>query len=205
MSKARMHYRVAIYTRVSKESQTTANQLRELQGIAERQRWTVVEVYTDHGISGAKGRNMRPAFDRLCKDASRRRFDLVMAWSIDRIGRSVHAVSGFIADMDALGIGQYYHQQAIDTTTPSGKAMIQMCVVFAEFERDMIRERINSGLARARANGKTLGRPRIAPEVERQVRTELSKGTGIMKVAKKLGLGNGTVQRIATVLRADST
>jgi DNA invertase Pin-like site-specific DNA recombinase len=189
---------------VSKESQTTANQLRELQGIAGRQGWTVVEVYTDHGISGAKGRDRRPAFDWLCKDASRRRFDLVMAWSIDRIGRSVHAVSGFIADMDALGIGQYYHQQAIDTTTPSGKAMIQMCVVFAEFERDMIRERINSGLARARANGKTLGRPRIAPEMERRVRVELSKGAGIIKVAKKLNLGNGTVQRIATALRAGS-
>jgi DNA invertase Pin-like site-specific DNA recombinase len=204
MSKIRMHCRVAIYTRVSKESQTTENQLRELQRIAKRQGWTVMDVYTDHGISGAKDRDRRPAFDRLCKDASRRRFDLVMAWSIDRIGRSVHAVSGFIADMDALGIGQYYHQQAIDTTTPSGKAMIQMCVVFAEFERDMIRERINSGLARARANGKTLGRPRIASEVERQVRAELSKGAGIMKVAKKLGLGNGTVQRIATVLQAGS-
>src|SRR5271169_627047 len=121
MSKARMRYRVAIYTRVSKQSQTTENQLRELQRIAKRQGWTVVEVYTDHGISGAKGRDRRPAFARLCKDASRRRFYLVMAWSIDRIGRSVHGVSGFIADMDAVDIGQYYHQQAIDTTTPSGK------------------------------------------------------------------------------------
>jgi DNA invertase Pin-like site-specific DNA recombinase len=152
------HQRVTIYTRVSKASQTTDNQLRELQGIIERQGWTVVEVYTDHGISGAKGRDKRPSFDQLYKDASRRRFDMVMAWSIDRIGRSVHAVSGFIADMEAL-IGQYYHQQAIDTTTPSGKAMIQMCVVFAEFERGMIKERIHAGLKRAKDEGKTLGRP----------------------------------------------
>ena len=198
----RQHHRVAIYTRVSKASQTTDNQLRELQGIVERQGWTVVEVYTDHGISGAKGRDKRPVFDQLYKDTSRRKFDMVMAWSIDRIGRSVHAVSGFIADMEALGIGQYYHQQAIDTTTPSGKAMIQMCVAFAEFERGMITERIHAGLKRAKDEGKTLGRPRVTPELEEQVRAELAKGCGIIRVAKAVGVGNGMVQRIKDEMAA---
>jgi hypothetical protein len=98
--------------------------------------------------------------------------------------------------MEALGIGQYYHQQAIDTTTPSGKAMIQMCVVFAEFERGMITERIHAGLKRAKDDGKTLGRPRAPAELEQRVRAELSKGYGIIKVVKMLGVGNGTVQRI---------
>ena len=144
------------------------------------------------GISGAKGRDQRPAFDKLCKDATRRHFDVVLAWSIDRTGRSVHGVSGFIMEMSELGVAQYYHQQAIDTATPAGKAMVQMCGVFAELERDMIRERINPGLARARANGVKLGRPKV----ERRVRRELAKGTGIVKVAKMVGVGNGTVARI---------
>jgi len=159
----------AIYARVSTDSQTTENQVRELREVAERRGWQVVEVYCDNGISGAKGRDQRPAFDKLHKDATRHRFDVVMAWSIDRIGRSVHAVSGFIAEMDAIGIGQFYQQQAIDTSTPAGRAMIQMCVVFAEFERDMIRERINAGLA---------------------------KGVGVLKTARLLGIGTGTAQRI---------
>jgi len=188
--------RAAIYARVSTGDQTTENQLLELRQIAERRGWEVVEVYSDNGISGAKGRDKRPAFDRLCKDATRHRFDVVMAWSIDRIGRSVHAVSGFIAEMDALGIGQFYHQQAIDTATPAGKAMIHMCVVFAEFELGVIKERINAGLVRARANGTKLGRPRIGREIERRAARELAKGTGVLKVAQTLGIGTGTVQRI---------
>jgi DNA invertase Pin-like site-specific DNA recombinase len=124
-----------------------------------------------------------------------------MAWSIDRIGRSVHGVSGFIAEMDAIGIGQFYQQQAIDTSTPAGRAMIQMCVVFAEFERDMIRERIYAGLARARANGRVLGRPRIGSDVERRVKRELAKGVGALKTARLLGVGTGTVQRIKAEMR----
>ena len=188
--------RAAIYTRVSTDSQTTENQLRELREVAEKRGWQVVEVYADHGISGAKGRDKRPALDKLHKDATRRRFDVVMAWAIDRIGRSVHAVSGFIAEMEAAGIGQYYHQQAIDTATPAGKAMVHMCMVFAEFERDLIRERITAGLARARAEGKAIGRPKVADTVEDRIRAELAKGTGILKTARILGVGTGTVQRV---------
>jgi DNA invertase Pin-like site-specific DNA recombinase len=197
-----MGKRAAIYARVSTGDQTTENQLLELRQIAERRGWEVVEVYADNGISGAKGRDQRPAFDRLCKDATRHRFDVVMAWSIDRIGRSVHAVSGFIAEMDALGICQFYHQQAIDSGTPAGKAMIHMCVVFAEFELGVIKERINAGLARARANGTQLGRPRIGKDVERRVTRELAKGTGVIKIARTIGIGTGTVQRIKREMQA---
>jgi DNA invertase Pin-like site-specific DNA recombinase len=155
-----------------------------------------VEVYKDHGISGAKGRDKRPAFDRLCKDATRRQFDIIAAWSVDRLGRSLQDLLAFLGEAHALGVDLYLHQQAIDTTTPGGKALFQMMGVFAEFERAMIRERVNAGLRRARAHRKKLGRPRVAPHVEVAVRASLKAGTGILKTAKTLGLGTRTVQRI---------
>lgn len=192
--------RVAIYLRVSTSEQTTDNQRRELESIAERCGWEVVEVYEDHGISGAKGRDKRPAMDKLMTDATRHRFDLVAAWSIDRMGRSVHTVSAVMAELEALGIGQYYQQQAIDTTTPSGKAMVQMCLVFAEFERGMMQERINAGIARARANGtksgKPIGRPKVSIEIEAAIKTARAEGKGIRKIAREVGVGTGTVQRL---------
>jgi DNA invertase Pin-like site-specific DNA recombinase len=198
-----MKTRVAIYARVSTDGQTVENQRRELEEVAERSRWEVVQVYEDKGISGTKGREKRPAFDRLCKDATRRRFDLIAAWSIDRIGRSVHTVSQFMADMDRLGIRQFYLKQAIDTSTAAGKAMVQMCVVFAEFERDMIVERINAGLKRARAQGKQLGRPKVSAEVDKAIRKALAAGKGVNKVARELGVGTGTVQRRKDKLEAE--
>jgi DNA invertase Pin-like site-specific DNA recombinase len=194
--------RVAVYTRVSTDGQTTENQLLELEEVITRRGWQLHKTYSDHGVSGAKGRDKRPALDELCKDATRRRFDIVAAWAIDRIGRSVVAVSGFIAEMHELGVGQYYHQQAIDTTTPSGKAMIQMCVVFAEFEREILLERINAGLKRARAQGKRLGRPPTDPKTEAAIRAALKAGgKGMLKIAAEIGVGSGTVQRIAREIR----
>jgi DNA invertase Pin-like site-specific DNA recombinase len=195
--------RAAIYCRVSTDGQTTENQRIALEEVAAHRRWKVVEVYVDQGVSGAKGRNKRPAFDRMCKDATRRKFDVVMAWAIDRIGRSVHDVSGFMVEMDALGVKQYYDKQAIDTATPAGKAMIHMCVVFSEFERDMIRDRVNQGLRRARAQGKRLGRPPIDPKTEGAIRAALAKGDqGMLRIAAKFGVGSGTVQRIKAAMPA---
>ena len=151
--------RVAIYSRVSTDHQTTENQERELRAIADRMGWTVVKVYQDQGVSGAKSRENQPAFDALC--ISRRQFDLIAAWSVDRLGRSLQDLVGFLTEVHALGINLFLHQQGIDTTTPAGKALFQMMGVFAEFERAMIRERVKSGLERAKAQGKTLGRKRI--------------------------------------------
>ena len=119
----------------------------------------IVQVYRDQGISGAKGRNGRPAFDALCKGAARREFDIVMAWSVDRLGRSLQDLVAFLTELHALKIDLYLHQQGVDTTTPGGKALFQMMGVFAEFERSIIQNRIHVGLARARAQGKHLGRP----------------------------------------------
>jgi DNA invertase Pin-like site-specific DNA recombinase len=125
---------VALYTRVSTDRQTTENQERELRTIAARAGWNLVKVYRDEGISGAKGRDERPAFDALCKDAARRQFDMVMAWSVE-LGRSLQDLIGFLSELHALGIDLMLHQQGLDTTTPAGKAMFQMMGVFAEFER----------------------------------------------------------------------
>lgn len=195
--------RVAFYTRVSTDQQTTSNQERELHAIATRAGWEIAEIYCDQGISGAKGRNERPAFDRLCKAATRREFDIVAAWSVDRLGRSLRDLVDFLGELHAKGIDLYLHQQGIDTTTPAGKAMFQMMGVFAEFERAMIRDRVNAGLARARAQGTQLGRPRIAAGNEKSIRRAIKAGKkGLLKIAAEHGVGSGTVQRIKAEMAA---
>jgi len=194
--------RAALYVRVSTDAQTVENQTRELRQVAERRGWDVVEVYSDAGISGAKGRNGRPGLDSMLKDASRRKFDIVMAWAIDRLGRSLIDLLDTIQHLEVCGVDLYLDQQAIDTTTtPMGKLVFQVTGAFAEFERTMIRQRIKAGLKRAVAQGVKLGRPKIDSTIERKVRKQLAKGFGILKVAKSLGIGTGTVQRIANELR----
>ncbi len=152
--------RAAIYARVSTDGQSTDNQLQELRAVVERMGWEVVHEFVENGVSGAKGRDQRPEFDALCKAAVRREFDVIMAWSVDRLGRSLQHLVQFLGEIHAKGVDLYLHQQGIDTTTPAGKAMFQMCGVFAEFERAMIQERVRAGLARARVQGKKLGRPK---------------------------------------------
>jgi DNA invertase Pin-like site-specific DNA recombinase len=191
-----MAKRVAIYTRVSTDGQTTDNQLRELEAAAVRQGWEIVGVFSDNGISGANGRELRPALDALIKGAIRRDFDLIAAWSVDRLGRSLQHLVSFLSEIHAKGVDLYLHQQGIDTTTPAGKAMFQMCGVFAEFERSMIRERVKAGLARARAQGKVLGRPKVNGDIEKAVLAARAEGTGKRKIAKRLRIGVCTVNRI---------
>src|SRR6516164_8437598 len=186
----------ALYVRVSTDGQTVENQVRELKQIAERRGWTVVETYSDAGISGSKGRNHRPGLDAMLNDAKRGKFDVVMAWAIDRLGRSLIDLLGTIQELEACNVDLFLEQQAIDTTTPSGKLMFQVCGAFSEFERSMIRQRVKLGLKRAVAEGKKLGRPSIDGALERRVQRELAKGHGIIRTAKKLGLGTGTVHRI---------
>jgi DNA invertase Pin-like site-specific DNA recombinase len=191
-----MAKRAAIYVRVSTDRQTLENQRQALQGVVDRRGWEVVAVYSDVGISGAKGRADRPGLDDMLKAAIKGGFDVVMAWSIDRLGRSLIDLLGTIQHLEECGVDLYLDQQSIDTTTPTGRLMFQICGAFAEFERSMIRQRISAGLTRAKAHGKRLGRPKVPSTVERQVQRHLAKGAGILKVAKALGLGTGTVHRI---------
>jgi len=194
-----MGNRAAIYLRVSTDEQTTENQERALREVAARSGHEIVVVYRDEGISGSKGRDKRPGFDAMHKDASRRKFDIVMAWSVDRLGRSLQDLIGFLSELHSLGIDLALHQQGIDTTTPAGKAMFQMMGVFAEFERSMLRERVNAGLARARAEGTQLGRPaEIAGDASKvkAIRTARASGKSFREVAREFGVGVGTVQRL---------
>jgi len=188
--------RAAIYVRVSTDQQTTENQERELTEVAQRCGWAVVEVYKDQGISGAKGRDRRPGYDALCKDAARRKFDVVMAWSVDRLGRSLQELVAFLGELHALRVDLFLHQQGIDTTTPAGKAMFQMLSVFAEFERAMIRERVNAGLARARAQGKKLGRPTLAASKRDRIVSDLQAGKSMRAIAGAHGVSVGSVHRL---------
>jgi len=185
--------RAALYLRVSTNEQTTENQERELRAVASRMGCEVTKVYSDQGISGAKGRDKRPQFDALCRDATQRRFDIVMAWSVDRLGRSLQDLIGFLSELHALRIDLYLHQQRLDSTTPSGRAMFQMMGVFAEFERAMIAERVRAGLARARANGTRLGRPRLSAETEAAIR---EASGSVRQIAVQFKVGIGTVARL---------
>jgi DNA invertase Pin-like site-specific DNA recombinase len=188
--------RAAIYARVSTDQQTTANQLRELRAVAERRGWTVTAEHVDRGISGAKGREQRPAFDQLCRDVTQGKCDVVMAWSVDRLGRSLQDLVAFLGELQGASADLYLHQQGLDTSTPAGRALFQMLGVFAEFERALIRERVLAGLARARAQGRVGGRPRVGDDVSAKVRALRADGLSVGRITQQLGVGSSTVQRI---------
>jgi len=192
-----MTKRVALYTRVSTDQQTTENQRRELIAVAERMGWEIVCEFEDQGFSGAKGRKQRPAYDGLLKAVARREIDLVASWSVDRLGRSLQDLVGFLHEINAKGVDLYLHQQALDTSTPSGRAMFQMLGVFAEFERCMISERVRASLARARLT-KKLGRPPLPPITVQKIQRTLAQGISINATAKRHKVGVGTVHRIKT-------
>jgi DNA invertase Pin-like site-specific DNA recombinase len=192
--------RVALYLRVSTGEQTTATQRRELEAAAERHGWMVAAVFEDAGISGAKGRKDRPGLDSMLKAVARREIDMVMAWSVDRLGRSLMDLLGTLQDLRAKDVDLYLHQQGLDTSTPSGRALFQMLGVFSEFEREMIRERVKAGLARAKDDGITLGRRKLEdtdPERAAQVKAMRANGMGVRKIARQLGVGVGTVLRLS--------
>jgi len=191
-----MAKQVALYLRVSTDEQTLANQRRELTAAAERHGWRVVAEFSDAGISGSKGRDQRPGFDRLMQGIARREFDMVAAWSVDRLSRSLSHLVTFLGEIHGKGIDLYLHTQGLDTSTPTGKAMFQLLGVFAELERSIVTERINAGIARAKAAGKHCGRPRVSTPVENRIRKLLRAHKGILKVAREVGVGTATVQRI---------
>ena len=197
-----MAKRAAIYARVSTSNgQTPKNQIMRLREVADKAGWEVVEEFVDRGISGAKGRDKRPAFDRLCTAATRREIDVVMAWSVDRLGRSLQALVAFLGELQASSVDLYLDRQGVDTTTPGGKALFQMMGVFAEFERAMIQERVHAGLARARREGKRLGRPKVAKKTERAILAARAEGKGINRIASGLGVGSSTVRRVIAEAR----
>ena len=185
--------KTAIYARVSTDEQTTDNQVLKLKQVADRNGWKVEAIYADP-ISGAKSK--RPELDKLMKAIMRKEIDMVMVWSVDRLGRSLQHLTTLLSDIHSKGINLYLHQQGIDTTTPSGKMMFQMCGVFAEFERSMIRERVMAGLDRARSQGKRLGRPPIPPITVDKIKRLRGEGLSLRKIAKQVGISTTKVHQL---------
>lgn len=193
---AKNKIRAALYLRVSTGDQTTENQELALRQIATARGWHVVEIYNDTGVSGAKGRDERPALDAMLRDAGRRRFDVVMAWKLDRLGRSTLDLHNNAEHLRVSGVEIFCPGQGIDTATPAGKLTFTILAGVAEFERELIRERVNAGIARARAKGVKLGRPKLEKKTEDKIRALLNEGVGMNKITAQLGVGKLTVQRI---------
>jgi DNA invertase Pin-like site-specific DNA recombinase len=188
--------RVAIYLRVSTSKQDTDNQRRELEAVAARSNWHVVKIYEDAGISGAKGRDKRRGLDAMLKAVNAKEFDMVATWSVDRLGRSLTDLFGILQGLHDKDVDLFLHRQGLDTSTTAGKAMFQMLGVFAEFERGIIRERINAGLARAKAKGMKLGRRPVKASIEARIRELKAEGMGILKIGRTIGVGTSVVQRV---------
>jgi DNA invertase Pin-like site-specific DNA recombinase len=194
--------RAALYVRVSTsdKGQSIENQLQPLQEAARRLGWTVVAIYRDEGISGTKGRDRRPGLDDLLKGVARREFDLVAAWSVCRLGRSLPDLIGLLGELQARDIDLYLHQQALDTSTPAGRMLFGMLGVFAEFERAMIRDRVMAGLDRARSTGKRLGRPPTIPLKMQRIRDALDEGRGVRETARLLRISAAKVSQVKRVM-----
>lgn len=188
----------ALYSRVSTDSQTTENQLLQLRAYAARMGYQIVAELADNGISGNKGKKDRPGYARLCEMIFRKEIEIVLAWSVDRLSRSLQDLLSFLGELKAKNVDLFLHQQNLDTSTPSGRAMFQLLGVFSELEREICRERIKSGLARAVDSGKRLGRPSVAntPQVIASVKLLRQNGHSIRKIALDLKIGVGTCQRI---------
>ena len=202
--------RAAIYARVSTDGQTTTNQIQELREAAKRNEWVIVAEFVDRGISGAKGREHRPAFDALWQGVGRKDFDVVMVWAVDRLGRSLQHLVNFLTELHAKKLDLFIHRQGIDTTTPGGKAMFGMLGIFAEFERSMIQERVKAGIRRVRkANpGKLWGRRPLEiaqPAVVDRIRVLRSEGYSMRAIADQVGVSSRTVWKIITVRGAETS
>ena len=193
--------RAAIYARVSTTDQNTENQLLRLREVALRAGWTVAHTYTETA-SGAK--RSRPALDAMMADAARRKFDVVMAWDVSRLGRSLRDLVDLFETLRALKVDLYLDQQALDTSTPAGRMVMHMNAVYAEFERAMIVERTKAGLAHARARGVHCGRPPASDGLVEAIRALREQKVGMDRIAKELRCGKGLVQRVCTTMSQEA-
>ena len=187
--------RAVIYLRVSKQEQNIENQKLELERVANAKGWRIVGTFKDEGVSGAFGREVRAQYDAMLKQGVQAKYDVVLAWDVSRLSRSLTDLISTLDELQACGIDLYLHQQAVDTTTPSGKAMFQMCGVFAEFERGMLSERVKAGLSRAKEQGKILGRPIKVANVKAIIEGR-NNGKTIRQLAGEQDLSVGKIHQI---------
>ena len=189
--------RAVLYLRVSKNEQTIENQRIELERVAAAKGWKVIATFKDEGVSGAFGREVRAQYDSMLKQGVQAKFDVVLAWDVSRLSRSLVDLVTTLDELHACGIDLYLHQQAIDTTTPAGKAMFQMCGVFAEFERGILSERVKAGLNRVRADGKPLGRPIKIANIKK-ILEDRKLGKTIRAIAAEQNLSVGKIHKIVS-------
>jgi len=187
--------RIALYARVSTTAgqQDPEMQLRELREYAKNRELTITDEYIDR-MSGSK--DVRPALNRLMADATKRKFDAVLVWKLDRFGRSLRHLVNALAELEALGISFISLRDNLDLTTPAGRLMFQIIGAMAEFERALIQERVKAGLRNAKAKGRRLGRPPAIVDREK-ICALRDSGTSWRAIAEKLGIGVGTAHRIA--------
>ena len=185
--------RVALYGRVSTvdKGQDVELQLRDLRRYVEARGWISHREYIDEGVSGAKVR--RPALEALLDDCRKRRVDVVLVWRLDRLGRSLKHLLMILDELRTLGVAFYSYRENLDFTTATGQLMFQLLGAFAEFERQLIRERVKAGLANARAKGKVLGRPRRLVDAER-IRELRARGGSLRAIAKAMGVSTTVVR-----------
>ena len=192
-----MTTRCGIYCRVSTSTkdQTTENQLRELHSYCDRMGYEVVKVYEDE-VSGAKSREKRPAYNQMCKDAFLKKFDVIIGWDVSRFGRSMKEFVHFLSDMDDKGIGVIAVKNGLDTNSSSGRMMMKLIGVLEEWNREMLVERTNAGLARTVANGTKLGRKKITnPKMTAQIVALRNENKSIRAIATEVGVSTATIQR----------
>ena len=196
-----MTTKVALYCRVSTSTkeQTTENQVRELKSYCERMDFEIVKIYEDE-VSGAKSRENRPAYNELCKDAFLKKFDIIIGWDVSRFSRSMKEFVHFLSDMDEKGIGVIAVKNGLDTSSSSGRMMMKLIGVLEEWNRELLIERSNAGLARTVANGTKLGRKSVlTPSINRRIMDAKENGLSIRKIADDVGINRGAVQRFLQV------
>ena len=196
-----MTMKVALYCRVSTSTkeQTTENQRLELKSYCDRMNYEIVKIYEDE-VSGAKSREKRPAYNELCQDAFLKKFDAIIGWDVSRFGRSMKEFVSFLSDMDDIGIGVIAVKNGLDTVSSSGRMMMKLIGVLEEWNREMLIERTNAGLARTVANGTKLGRKSVlTPSIKRKVIDLKESGLSIRKISDEIGINRGAVQRFLKV------
>lgn len=181
----------AVYTRVSTKSQTTEMQRRELKAFLRRSDWQLYKEYTDEGYSGKN--TDRPAYNRMLIDAHQKKFNVLVVWKLDRLGRSLKDLINTLEELNSLKIDFVSYDNQIDTTTPTGKLLFSMIGGFAEFERDLMSERVKAGLRNARNKGKILGRPPVPSFIADKIKELNKQGLSLRKIAKKTGVSHVSV------------
>ena len=189
--------KVCLYCRVSTTHQTSENQLRELRAVAGRMGYEIVSEFIDNGISGSKSRKDRPALDEMMKMATQRKFEMVMCWSIDRLGRSLQHLVEILNELQAMKIDLFFMQQGMDTTTPSGRMIFSVFGAIGEFERNLIRERVIAGQQRAKSSGVHIGRPtKVNDGMRSAIKAMHQNGMSIRQIAKSCKVGIGTAYSV---------